>query len=116
MSEPPPPPDPLPSPAPPPPAVLETVPEAGLAPRRTRLGWYWLLPLLTLAIVAGVLGVAWSRSGVRITLRFLEGHGLKPGDATFRGGRLGDLKIEGDNILLGQPFLFTKENIDQFDF
>ena len=28
----------------------------------------------------------------------------------------GAIKIEGDNIVLGQPFVFTKENIDQFDF
>jgi len=31
-------------------------------------------------------------------------------------GKLGKMKIEGDNILLGRPFVFTKENIDQFDF
>ena len=31
-------------------------------------------------------------------------------------GRLGKIEIQGDNILLGQPFLFTKDNIDQFDF
>ena len=31
-------------------------------------------------------------------------------------GRLGKIEIEGDNILLGKPFTFTKENIDQFDF
>jgi len=41
---------------------------------------------------------------------------LKPGDTQFPAGRLGSVEIQGDNILLGQPFLFTKDNIDQFDF
>jgi ABC-type sugar transport system substrate-binding protein len=41
---------------------------------------------------------------------------LKPGDAAFKAGHLGELKIAGDNILLGEPFTFTKDNIDQFDF
>ena len=41
---------------------------------------------------------------------------LKPGATTMKGGKLGDLEIKGDNILLGKPFVFTKENIDQFDF
>jgi rhamnose transport system substrate-binding protein len=41
---------------------------------------------------------------------------LKPGDREFRDGRLGTLRIEGDDILLGQPFTFTKDNIDRFDF
>ena len=35
---------------------------------------------------------------------------------TISAGKLGTIKIEGDNILLGTPFVFTKENIDQFDF
>jgi rhamnose transport system substrate-binding protein len=41
---------------------------------------------------------------------------LKPGDEQFRGGRLGTFEIVGDNILLGKPFTFTRQNIDQFDF
>lgn len=41
---------------------------------------------------------------------------LKPGDRTFKAGSLGEFEIQGDNILLGKPFLFNKQNIDQFDF
>ena len=41
---------------------------------------------------------------------------LKKGDTTFAAGRLGQLTVAGDQILLGRPFVFTKENIDQFDF
>lgn len=41
---------------------------------------------------------------------------LKPGATAMQAGRLKTLQIEGDNILLGKPFAFTKENIDQFDF
>jgi ABC-type sugar transport system substrate-binding protein len=41
---------------------------------------------------------------------------LKPGDKRFKAGALGEFEIQGDNILLGKPFVFTKENIDQFDF
>jgi rhamnose transport system substrate-binding protein len=42
---------------------------------------------------------------------------LKPGDKRFKAGRLpNELDVEGDNIILGKPFTFTKDNIDQFDF
>jgi rhamnose transport system permease protein len=41
---------------------------------------------------------------------------LKPGDTSFTAGRLGKLEIQGTDILLGKPFVFTKDNIDQFDF
>ncbi len=41
---------------------------------------------------------------------------LKAGAATFKAGKLGDMQIQGSDILLGKPFVFTKENIDQFDF
>ncbi len=41
---------------------------------------------------------------------------LQPGAATFEAGNLGSVKLIGDNVLLGKPFSFTKENIDQFDF
>lgn len=41
---------------------------------------------------------------------------LKAGDTSLTAGRLGKVEIAGDNVLLGQPLTFTKDNIDQFDF
>lgn len=41
---------------------------------------------------------------------------LKAGAKEYDAGRLGTLKVEGDSIVLGQPFIFNKDNIDQFDF
>ena len=41
---------------------------------------------------------------------------LKPGDKKVKAGALGEFEIQGDNILLGKPFVFNKDNIDQFDF
>ena len=41
---------------------------------------------------------------------------LKPGATEFDAGRLGKLKVDGDNVLLGEPIVFTKENIDQYQF
>jgi ABC-type sugar transport system substrate-binding protein len=41
---------------------------------------------------------------------------LKTGDTSFKAGTLGNFEIKGDNILLGKPFVFTKDNIDQFNF
>ena len=41
---------------------------------------------------------------------------LKAGDGTLQAGPLGTFVIQGDNILLGKPFRFNKQNIDQFDF
>jgi len=41
---------------------------------------------------------------------------LKPGAKSIKAGALGDFQIEGDNVMLGKPFIFNKDNIDQFDF
>jgi len=41
---------------------------------------------------------------------------VKSGDKSIKVGALGDFEIRGDNVLLGQPFIFNKGNIDQFDF
>jgi rhamnose transport system substrate-binding protein len=41
---------------------------------------------------------------------------LKPGAKKISAGKLGEFAIDGDNIMLGKPFIFNKSNIDQFDF
>jgi rhamnose transport system substrate-binding protein len=41
---------------------------------------------------------------------------LKPGAKTFVSKRLGAREIKGDNVLLGNPLVFTKENIDNYNF
>ena len=42
---------------------------------------------------------------------------LNPGDTTVSAGRLGDLSvINGSEILLGAPYVFTRDNIADFDF
>jgi rhamnose transport system substrate-binding protein len=46
----------------------------------------------------------------------LAGGRLKAGDTRLKAGRLGEKRIEGDQILLGNILVFTKGNIDQFDF
>jgi rhamnose transport system substrate-binding protein len=41
---------------------------------------------------------------------------LKAGATSLSAGRLGNLEVRGDNVLLGVPFTFTKDNVDRFDF
>lgn len=42
---------------------------------------------------------------------------LQPGDTSVDAGRLGTLEvINGSEVLLGAPFIFTPDNIDDFDF
>ncbi|MGC4030974.1 MAG: substrate-binding domain-containing protein [Tepidisphaeraceae bacterium] len=41
---------------------------------------------------------------------------LKAGDTSFKAGRMGEVKLNGDNVMLGVPFTFNKDNIDGFDF
>ena len=41
---------------------------------------------------------------------------LVPGARTLRAGRLGQIEIRGDQVMLGAPFVFNKDNIDRFDF
>jgi ribose/xylose/arabinose/galactoside ABC-type transport system permease subunit/ABC-type sugar transport system substrate-binding protein len=41
---------------------------------------------------------------------------LKAGQNSLKAGRLGTIEVKGDNVLLGTPFTFSKENIDRFNF
>lgn len=41
---------------------------------------------------------------------------LTPETTSFEAGRLGALEVKDGEVLLGQPFVFNAENVDQFDF
>jgi rhamnose transport system substrate-binding protein len=41
---------------------------------------------------------------------------LRPGVNWLDVGKLGRVEVRGDHVMLGSPFVFTKQNIDQFDF
>ena len=41
---------------------------------------------------------------------------LKPGDQSISAGKLGKLEIADDEVRLGLPFVFNKDNIDKFNF
>ena len=50
------------------------------------------------------------------TANALATNKLKPNAATLPAGRLGEKKIVGDQVLLGDIMVFTKDNIAKFDF
>ncbi len=41
---------------------------------------------------------------------------LQRGDKEMNAGRLGRIEVAGDEVRLGAPFIFNKENIDRFNF
>jgi rhamnose transport system substrate-binding protein len=55
-------------------------------------------------------------ASVYITRAIVDGD-FAPGDASVSAGKLGDLVVvNGSEVLLGAPFVFTPENINDFDF
>lgn len=48
--------------------------------------------------------------------RALANGTLERGATAFDAGPLGKYVVAGDEVLLGKPFVFNKENIDRFDF
>ena len=41
---------------------------------------------------------------------------FKKGDTKLTAGRLKDIEVVGDEVRLGKPFIFNKENVDNFNF
>jgi hypothetical protein len=41
---------------------------------------------------------------------------LHAGVDSIDAGRLGKISVEGTQVVLGKPLVFTKDNIDKFDF
>ena len=41
---------------------------------------------------------------------------FKTGDTKIKAGRLNEIEVVGDEVRLGKPFIFNKDNIDNFDF
>jgi ABC-type sugar transport system substrate-binding protein len=52
---------------------------------------------------------------VRVAEALVTGK-LDSGATAFSAGRLGDVEIAGDHVLLGEILRFTAENIDEYDF
>ena len=46
----------------------------------------------------------------------LAGGKLQPGATSLPAGKLGTVEVAGDEVRLGKPFIFTKDNVDQFSF
>ena len=50
------------------------------------------------------------------TANALSAGTLKRGDKELNAGRLGNIEVVEDEVRLGAPFIFNKENIDRFNF
>ena len=55
-------------------------------------------------------------AAVHVTRAVVDGK-LTPGATEVEAGKLGKLQIvNGSEVLLGPPFIYSKENINDFDF
>jgi rhamnose transport system permease protein len=41
---------------------------------------------------------------------------MRRGVSDLQAGRLGKIEVQNDQVMLGAPFIFNKQNVDQFDF
>lgn len=46
----------------------------------------------------------------------LKRRGQMPDDGTIQAGRLGAIKVKDREVLLGDPVVFNKDNVDKYDF
>ena len=46
----------------------------------------------------------------------LSGERLEAGATSLQARRLGEIKVQGDQIILGPPLMMHKDNIDNYDF
>ena len=46
----------------------------------------------------------------------LSNGSFKTGDPKIKAGRLNEIEVVGDEVRLGKPYIFNKDNIDDFDF
>ena len=52
---------------------------------------------------------------VRVAQALTTGE-LKPGVSSLDAGTMGKFQVVGDEVRLGSPFIFTKQNVDRFNF
>ena len=71
----------------------DSAPPVAVIVKERRWSWLWVVPLLALLFVVGTAVHTWSNRGVRISIIFDRGHGLKPGDALrYRGIVIGRVR------------------------
>ena len=70
---------------------------------RYSISWMWLATLFCVLLAIGLVWHAWEPKGVEVSIRFPDGHGLKPGDALqHRGIQVGTVEsVELDDGLDG---------------
>jgi rhamnose transport system substrate-binding protein len=104
------------------PASAEAVTQAGLCGKVSVVGLATpngMRPYVESGCVKSV--VLWNPvdlgyAAVHVMRAVVDGK-FKPGDKEVDAGRLGKLQVvNGSEVLLGPPFIYTKENIGNFDF
>lgn len=91
-----------------------TTPPARAVTSPTSSGWtrLWLVAAAAVVVAAVLLVRAWSTGGVRVTVRFLEGHGLRIGDPVkHRGISIG--RVEAVRLAETDAGIVVEARIDR---